>query len=210
MTNASAELIQEFLKTLVSEIINLGPKLLAGVIIIVAAFIALRILGMIVKKVLSFADVDGMIKRYTGIELPIPFNGIVMGLLYLGIGLAAIYGLISVFLGEQYLELASSLTMYGARIISVVVIALLLFTAFSAIIERIRVESRLKGYLFFVIMLLLTAMLIDVTALSEPVKHALYAGLSIGIGASLAVFAVWFFFHEYFEKLLETKSKRKK
>lgn len=202
---AAEEMVQEFTKVLFTELVDLAPKILIGVIVIVVAFVALRILGALVRKVLSFADIDGMIKRYTGMELPLAFNNIVMALLYIAIALAAVYGLINIFLGERYLELASSLILYGARIISVIVLALLLFTAFSAIIEKIRVESRLKGYLFFIVMLLLTAMLIDITALSEPVKNALYAGLSIGIGASLAVFAIWFFFHEYLDRFLERK-----
>ena len=200
-------LLQDFLNILAREIVDLIPKLIIAIVILVGGFLVLRILGSLVRRILEFADMDGMIKKYAGIELPIPFNSIVMGLLYLGVALAIIFGLINVFLGEQFIELANSIVVYGARIISVVLVTLILFTAFSAIIERIRIESRLKGYLLFIVMLLLTAMLIDITALSEPVKQALYIGLSVGIGASLAVFAVWFFFHEYFDKLLEKRKR---
>ncbi len=204
---AIEDILGEFIGVLARELIDLIPKLIIAVLIIVAGFLVLRILGSLVRKMLEFADMDGLIKKYAGIELPIPFNSIVMGLLYLGVALAIVFGLINVFLGEQFIELANSIVIYGARIISVVLITLILFTAFSAVIERIRIESRLKGYLLFIVMLLLTAMLIDITALSEPVKQSLYIGLSVGIGASLAVFAVWFFFHEYFDKLLERKRK---
>ncbi len=204
---AIEDILGEFIGVLARELIDLIPKLIIAVLIIVAGFLVLRILGSLVRKMLEFADMDGLIKKYAGIELPIPFNSIVMGLLYLGVALAIVFGLINVFLGEQFIELANSIIIYGARIISVVLITLILFTAFSAVIERIRIESRLKGYLLFIVMLLLTAMLIDITALSEPVKQSLYIGLSVGIGASLAVFAVWFFFHEYFDKLLERKRK---
>ncbi len=204
---AVEDIFQEFIGVITRELVDLIPKLIIAVLIIVAGFLVLRILGSLVRKMLEFADMDGMIKKYAGIELPIPFNSIVMGLLYLGVALAIVFGLINVFLGEQFIELANSIVIYGARIISVVLITLILFTAFSAVIERIRIESRLKGYLLFIVMLLLTAMLIDITALSEPVKQSLYIGLSVGIGASLAVFAVWFFFHEYFDKLLERKRK---
>ena len=204
---AIEDILGEFIGVLARELIDLIPKLIIAVLIIVAGFLVLRILGSLVRKMLEFADMDGLIKKYAGIELPIPFNSIVMGLLYLGVALAIVFGLINVFLGEQFIELANSIIIYGARIISVVLITLILFTAFSAVIERIRIESRLKGYLLFIVMLLLTAMLIDITALSEPVKQSLYIGLSVGIGASLAVFAVWFFCHEYFDKLLERKRK---
>ena len=181
------------------------PKLLIAILMIVTAFIILRFVGGGVRKLLSMADVDGMIKRYSGIELPISFNSIILSLLYIGVALALIYGFINLFLGEAYIEIATSVMIYGARVISVIVLAILLFTASSAVIEKIKVESRMKGYLFFIVMLLLTAMLIDITALSEPVKQSLYTGLAIGIGASLAVFSVWFFFHEYFDKMLEKR-----
>jgi len=203
MNQGEYGLLEQFLENLAEELRVFLPKIFIGIIIILALFLFIRIIGTAVKRLLSFADIDGLIKRHTGIELPLPFNTIVMVLLYVGAVLAAVYALINIFFGREYVALASSLTLYGARVISVVVMALVLFTAFSAIIERIRVESRLRGYLFFIVMLLLTAMLIDITALSDPVKHALYAGLSIGIGASLAVFAVWFFFQDYFEKLIK-------
>ena len=197
--------LEEFFSMISREILYLMPKLLIAILMIVTAFIILRFVGSGVRKLLSMADVDGMIKRYSGIELPISFNSIILSLLYIGVALALIYGFINLFLGEAYIETATSVMIYGARVISVIVLAILLFTASSAVIEKIKVESRMKGYLFFIVMLLLTAMLIDITALSEPVKHSLYTGLAIGIGASLAVFSVWFFFHEYFDKMLEKK-----
>ena len=197
--------LEEFFSMISKEILYLTPKLLIAILMIVMAFIILRFVGSGVRKLLSMADIDGMIKRYSGIELPISFNSIILSLLYIGVVLVLIYGFINLFLGEAYIETATSVMIYGARVISVIVLAILLFTASSAVIEKIRVESRMKGYLFFIVMLLLTAMLIDVTALSEPVKQSLYIGLAIGIGASLAVFSVWFFFHEYFDKMLERK-----
>ena len=209
MQEAGYEAFKEFISILLGELIDLMPKILTAVIMLVAAFLVLRFVGGGVRKLLSMADVDNLISRYTGIRLPISFNSVVLGLLYLGIALTVVYGMINLFLGEAYIEIANSILIYGARLMSVIALAIILFTAFSAIIEKIRVESRMKGYLFFIIMLLLTAMLIDVTALSEPVKQSLYTGLSVGIGASLAIFAIWFFFHEYLEKFSEKKLKKR-
>jgi len=199
--------LKELLSMISREILYLTPKLLIAILMIVAAFIIVRFVGSGVRKLLSMADVDGMIKRYSGIELPISFNSIILSLLYIGVALALIYGFINLFLGEAYIETATSVMIYGARVISVIVLAIILFTAFAAVIEKIRVESRMKGYLFFIVTLLLTAMLIDVTALSEPVKQSLYTGLAIGIGASLAVFSIWFFFHEYLDKMVGKRRK---
>jgi len=201
--------LEEFFSQLASELMVLIPKLIIGIIIIIVAFVVLKLIGGFMRKLLSIANIDELLDKYLKVRLPLSVNSVVLALFYVGVILAAVYGLINVFLGEAYVELANSLLLYGARLMSVILLAVILFAAFSGIIEKIRVESRMKGYLFFIIMLLLTAMLIDVTALSEPVKQSLYTGLSVGIGASLAVFSIWFFFHEYLEKLLEKPAKRR-
>jgi len=209
MNGISEEALERFMSQLASEFIVLVPKLILGVVTLVVAFLVLRLVGGAVRKLLSIANIDDLTEKYLRVKAPLSINSIILAIFYAGVILAAVYGLINIFLGETYIELANSLLLYGARVISVIFLAIILFVAFSGIIEKIRVESRMRGYLFFIIMLLLTAMLIDITALSEPVKSSLYTGLAIGIGASLTVFSVWFFFHEYFERLLERPSRRK-
>ncbi len=209
MNGISEEPFEEFFSQLVSEFMTLVPKLIIGIIIILAAFVVLKLVGGLIRKLLSVANIDELLEKYLGVKLPLSVNSVIQAIFYIGVLLAAVYGLINIFLGEAYVELANSLLLYGARVISVILLAIILFAAFSGIIEKIRVESRMKGYLFFIIMLLLTAMLIDVTALSEPVKQSLYTGLAIGIGASLAVFSIWFFFHEYLEKTLEKPGRKR-
>lgn len=56
-------------------------------------------------------------------------------------------------------------------------------------------------------MLLVTAMLIDVTALSNEIKQALATGLSIGVGVTIGAFAIWFFFHEYLDARFKAETK---
>ncbi len=209
MNGISEEAFEKFMSQLASEFIVLIPKLILGIVTLVAAFLILRLVGGTIRRLLSIANMDELTEKYFGVKAPLSINSIILAVFYIGVILAAVYGLINIFLGEAYIELANSLLLYGARVISVIFLAIILFVAFSGIIEKIRVESRMRGYLFFIIMLLLTAMLIDITALSEPVKNSLYTGLAIGIGASLTVFSVWFFFHEYFEKLLERPSRRR-
>ena len=210
MVGLGEGLLKEFASALGLELLSLVPKFIVAIIVIIVAFLILRFVGGAIKKLLSLANIDKLIERYLRVKLPISLNTIILAIFYIGVILAVLYALISIFFGEVYIELANSLLLYGARVISVIVLAIILFAAFSSIIEKIRVESRMKGYLFFVVMLLLTAMLIDVTALSDPVKQSLYAGLSMGIGASLAVFSVWFFFHEYLDKLVAKRERKKR
>lgn len=209
MNGLGGEVLGEFLSQLFSEFVILVPKLILGIIVVIAAFLIFRLVGGLIRKLLALANLDELVEKHLGARFPLSLNSLIIGIFYIGVLLVAVYGLINIFLGEAYIELANSLLLYAARLISVIILALILFTASSAIIEKIRVESRMKGYLFFIVMLLLTAMLIDVTALSEPVKQSLYTGLAIGIGASLAVFSIWFFFNEYLEKLLEKPSRKK-
>lgn len=212
MISFEEDLLKEFASKIMMEILDLFPKLMIAVITLIIAFLVLSFGGRGVRKLLAIANLDELINKYLGVKLPFSLNGVILALFYLGVVLALIYGLINLLFGGPYLNLANSIMLYGARIISIVFLVIILFTAFSSIIEKIRVESRMKGYLLFIITLLLTAMLIDVTALSEPVKQSLYMGLAVGIGASLAIFSVWFFFHEYLDKFLlkKTGEKRKK
>jgi len=65
---------------------------------------------------------------------------------------------------------------------------------FNAVIGRIKADPRLKAYPLVIIMLLVTAMLMDITALSEEIKRLLAMRLPIGIGIAIGAFAAWFFF----------------
>jgi len=53
--------------------------------------------------------------------------------------------------------------------------------------------------------LITTVLIIDVTALSSEVKAALTWGLSLGIGLSIGVFTVWYFFGDLLKKKEERK-----
>ncbi|MEN2975058.1 MAG: hypothetical protein ABDH32_05715 [Candidatus Caldarchaeales archaeon] len=209
MARSQIQIVEEFIKVISMEITNLMPKIITALLIIFVSYISLRFLGYLMKRILGFADIDKFVRRYWGGELPLSFNKMVIVLVYIAVILAAIYGVVSTFITREYMEMVSSMILYGTRMISIIVISLILFTVFTLVIDKIMGESRLKGYLLFIITLLLTSMMIDVTTLSESVKESLYNGLSIGIGASLAVFAIWFFFHEYLERRLTQEKKKR-
>ena len=94
---------------------------------------------------------------------------------------------------------------YGARIFSVIAVTIITLVMFNAIVGKVRVETRMRGYFLFILAILLTVMVIDLTALSTTAKTALEQGLSMGIGMAVGIFAIWFFFHEYLDKLLGVK-----
>jgi uncharacterized membrane protein YccC len=53
-------------------------------------------------------------------------------------------------------------------------------------------------------------MVIDLTSLSPSIKDSLARGMSTGLGIAIGVFAVWFFFHEYLDRLLNNKTEADK
>ncbi|MEM3673233.1 MAG: hypothetical protein QW468_03260, partial [Candidatus Bathyarchaeia archaeon] len=188
------------------ETIRLLPKIFIALIIIILTFLVIKLLNFSFRKLLKLAKLDAMFKQLSGFTLPFSVDSLIIFLADLGVALIALYGLVNLFWGAQYLQLMNEGVYYGARVVSVVAIALVIFAIFNAIIGRIKVESRLRSYAMLIVLLLITAMLIDITALSDPVKSALTLGLSIGVGIAIGVFAIWFFFHEHLDRSFKIES----
>lgn len=194
------DVLKEILAQIATETVRLLPKVLIALIVIVMTFLVIKVLNIGFRRLLKLAKIDVMFKQFTGFTLPFSLDSLIIFLADLGIALIALHGLVNLFLGSQYLQLINDGIYYAARVASIVVIAILIFAIFNMLISRIKVESRLRSYAMLIVLLLITAMLIDITALSDQVKNALTLGLSIGVGIAIGVFATWFFFHEYLDK----------
>jgi len=204
------ELLTDAFRQIAQEVVFIMPKIFVMLVILAITFLVIKILNISLRKILSFAELDKMVKKLAGFSLPFSISNLLIFLADLGVVLISLYAIVNLFLEAQYLPLVTEAISYGARVISIVVLAIFLFSIFGIVISRIRVETRLRGYTLFIILLLVTAMLVDVTALSEPVKNALITGLSIGVGISVGVFAVWFFFHDYLDEMFLSKTASKK
>ena len=198
--------ISDVFNQIASEIVNLIPKILITLVIILIAIVVIKVLNFSFRKLLGMARIDEFFAKVTGISIPFSITNLLIYLADLGIILIALYSIVDICAGPKYTQMMTDILYYGARIVSVIVITLIIFASFNFVVRRLRVETRLRGYMFFIVMLLVTAMLVDITALSDPVKSALIMGISIGVGISLGVFAIWFFFHEYFDKIFEKKA----
>jgi len=200
------ELLMEILTQIARETVRLIPKTFIALIIVALTFLVIKVLNISFRKILKFAKLDTMFKQLSGFSLPFSVDSLIIFLADLGLALISLYSIVNLFLGAQYLQLINEGLYYGARVISIVVIAIVVLVIFNALIGRIRVETRLRSYAMFIVLLLITAMLVDITALSDPVKNALITGLSVGVGISVGVFAIWFFFHDYLDKIIKTKT----
>ena len=197
------ETVQEILTQIAAETVRLIPKIFIALVLILLTIVVIKLLNFSIRKLFRIAKLDETFEKLSGITLPFSLSKLTVWIADLGIALISFYGLVTLFLGVEYTHLFAEGVYYGARLLSIIVLTLIIFTLFNSVIEKVKVETRLKGYMFFILLFLVTAMLIDVTALSDPVKNALIMGLSIGVGISVGVFAVWFFFHEYFDKRLK-------
>ena len=197
--------LSEVLLQIAGEVVRLLPKLLGSLVIIALTFVGVKIVNILFRKLLALVKLDEMFKQLSGFSLPFSIDSLVIFLADLGISLISLYALAGLFLPPQHLHLMNEGLAYGARVISVMGLGLILMAIFNSIIGRIRVEARLRSYAMFILLLLVTAMLVDITALGEEVKHELIGGLSLGVGISIGVFAVWFFFHEYFDEFLRRR-----
>lgn len=200
------EILREMLTQIASETVWLIPKIFILLIVIVLTFLTIKVLNYAFRKLLKLAKLNELFKQLSGFSLAFSLDSLIIFLADLGIVLISLYAIVNLFLGEQYLQIMNEGIYYGARVISIVIIALIILATFTTVIDRIKVETRLRSYALFIVLLLITAMLVDITALSDPVKNALITGLSIGVGISIGVFAMWFFFHDYINRMAKART----
>jgi len=199
------ELLMEILSQIALELVRLTPKIFIVLVVIAISFLIIKLLNISLRKLLDFVKLDMMLKEALGINVPFSLENLIIFIADFGVVLIAVYSIVSILLGAEYVIFIREGIYYGAKIISIIAISIVLLAAFNAVISRVKIESRLKSYTFFMILLIITAMLIDVTALSPAIKNALITGLAMGVGAFISVFAVWFFFHEYLDRITAKK-----
>jgi len=197
--------IQEILTQIAAETVRLIPRIFIALVVILLTVVVIKLLNFSIGRLFKLAKLDETFEKLSGITLPFSLSKLIVWIADLGIALISFYGLVNLFLGAEYIHLFTEGVYYGARLLSIIALTLIIFALFNSFIEKVKVETRLKGYMFFILLFLVTAMLVDVTALSDSVKNALIMGLSIGVGISIGVFAVWFFFHEYLDRRLKEK-----
>jgi len=203
------KLLEEVLSRLALETISLLPKILACVVVIVLAFVVIKTINALLWRLLKFAKLDAIFNRFVGFALPFSLERLIVVLADVGVMVAAFYAMASLFLDPSFMQMINDGLYYTARVFSVVIIALLIFAIFSNLTAKIKVDPRFRMYTLMILILLVTAMLIDITALSSEVKSALVTGLSMGVGVTIGAFAIWFFFHEYLEVRVKSKIEEK-
>ncbi len=202
------EFFEGLLRQLAQELIELAPRIFLALAALTSTIIAIKIVNFYLRKLLSFSKVDEAVERFFGSKPPLAPSSLIVGAADLGLGFIGVYLVLSVLLPRDLLVKVDAAAVYAARVLSVLAMIGFVLLAFNMLMSRIKLETKLKSYMTFVSFLLATALLIDVVALSDPVKEALVSGLAIGIGASIAVFATWFFFADYIERYVKFLERR--
>ena len=195
----------QVLQQLVTDIIHLLPKIFLTIIALVIAIVVIRLLNGFFGRMLELVNLDSMFKKLVKVKLPFSINNLIILLIDVGIILIAIFSLANIFLEPAQMEFIREVLGYGLRILSVVAVTILVFFMFNILIGRVTFETRLRGYIMFILLILITMMVFDLTNLSDLTQRELQKGLSLGLGITIGVFAVWFFFHDYLDKLLGIK-----
>jgi hypothetical protein len=203
------DLFVRALQQVATEIVAILPKILLTVVVFAIAILVIKFLNVGLRKLLSLVELDQMFKRVIKTELPFSLSGLILALVDLGIILIALFGMASLFLAPEHMGLMREVLGYAARIVSVIAITVLTFVLFNALIDRMAFEAPMRGYVVFIVLIIVTMMIIDLTNLSDSTKRGLVDGLSIGLAISIGVFAIWFFFHDYLDKLPSHKASPK-
>ncbi len=207
------DLFVDAMSEIVTDIATLLPKIILTIIVLIIAFLAIRLLNVFFKRLLELVNLDGIFKTLVKTELPFSLSNLIIILLDAGILLIAIFGLSNIFFDPSQMELIRGIFEYALRILSIIAVTILWFMMFNLLIERVSTESRLRGYILFILLIIVTMMIVDLTALSHSTKSVMEYGLSIGLGITVGVFAIWFFFHDYLDKLIgfdQSSHKKKK
>jgi len=207
LNQTGIELVWDALQMALRDLIDVLPSVFTAVAIIVIYIAVALIVTRLVRKVFTLFKIDELLKpilRHAYFSI----TNLVLVLINLGIALLAVYSIVLTLFPQQ-IHVATAAIEYLARVASVIFLVVFVFITLGAMIERIRMEAKMRGFMFLILLFMSIVLIVDITALTQEVKAALTWGISIGIGLSIGVFSAWYFFHEILEtKLKETKEEQ--
>ncbi len=180
----------------VRDLIAIAPKVFVSALVIALIIVVGMILVRIVRRILTSLRVDDFVKpiveRY---QIPVSITGIVVALIDIGLAMLAIYSVTYSLFPNAIPYVNAFLSLVG-RVVSVIVLIFVVAISLTLVVERMRMERGLRGFMLLLTLLISLTLIIDVTNLSPELKKSLAWGLSLGIGLSIGVFTAWYFFGE--------------
>jgi hypothetical protein len=190
--------LQEAVIMALKDVEALIPKIVVSVILVCLFFVLGYIVNRTLSKIFDVVKIDELFKPLAK-HINLSFSSLILAIVNVGIALTALYTISSVAFPEGIKYVNTALDYFG-RVLSVIFLIAIVFVAVSRISEKVAVEGKMKGFMTLMTLFIVLVLLIDVTNLTPEIKSALAWGLSIGVGISMGVFTVWFFFHDILSK----------
>jgi len=205
MTNITITTVQTFENVLREVFLGIAraiPKILISILIIVISLIVIKYINKLITFVMEKTKFEDYVKKHLGSSIPITKLFIIIA--DIGIILVAIAGILNIVAPDLIPVYRQGLE-YFSRLVSVILLSLVSVIGLNAIISLIKIEEKIRSFIVLIVLLLIFAFLVDLTALSNTVKAAIVNGISIGIGIAIGAFAIWFLFGEYIERLVKKR-----
>ncbi|PNV78057.1 MAG: hypothetical protein C0200_03025 [Thermoproteota archaeon] len=182
------------------ELIQLFPKIALSILLIMLFLLIIKGVNRLIRWLLKVSDVEGFLGRYSASFLMTPITQVFIVLSDLGLIMLLSAILLSVFLpaGSEAYNLYVS---YLGRIGSVAFLAIIFVFGISSVMSLVKLEDKVKGMIMLISLLMIFAVLIDLTNLGGEIKAGLVWGISLGVGITIGVFSIWFFFKESIDSL---------
>lgn len=192
--------LADALLSISQELIQLFPKIALSILLIMLFLLIIKGVNKLIRWLLKVSDVEGFLGRYSASFLMTPITQVFIVLSDLGLIMLLSAILLNVFLpaGSEAYNLYVS---YLGRIGSVAFLAIIFVFGISSVMSLVKLEDKVKGMIMLISLLMVFAVLIDLTNLGGEIKAGLVWGISLGIGITIGVFSIWFFFKESIDSL---------
>ena len=186
--------ILEALQLTLKELAFYLPKILFSIGIVVVYVLVALAITRITRKILKLTKIDNVFKSFFNGTINI--SDVVIGFINVGLALLAVYTLTSILL-PKYLHNLTLIIEYVGKIVGVVFAVFFAFILLNSMVERVKMEAKVKEFMFITTLSITLILIVDITAVSEEVKASVAWGISLGLGLAIGAFAAWYYFHEY-------------
>ncbi len=183
-----------------ADMISLLPRVAISIMLFVFFIALVKMMNSAILWLLRVAEVEELLRRYQAASLYSLIKRAFIVLVDLGLFFLFSAILLNIFIpasNPSYHLYAS----YLSKVMSVTFLITVFIFGISSITTLVKMENKAKGLVLMVSLLLVLAVIIDLTTLSSEVKAGLVSGISLGVGITIGVFSVWFFFKDSIEAL---------
>jgi hypothetical protein len=198
---SALELLQALLQDLAAAI----PKLAVGVAALFLAFLLIRLVHRVVKVLVDASGLEERLRSMIpgGTRLPV---ALVISLALDAMILVSAASLVVRLFVPEYTAAYREYLGVLARAGSVAVLSLVAIIVVDALAKSMGLEEKTERFFTMLTSLFIVTLAVDLAALSPEVKQALVIGLAVGIGLLIGAFALWAFFGDYIERVIEGRA----